>query len=164
MDQILKLASNAGLTQEQGEATTGGIMSLVKKTLGSNDYKKILEKIPEIGGLVTKHEESTRDGGGEGDLMGSLMSSLGSSGGTAGGVAGLLATLQKQGINANEVNKFMPQLASFVQKTCGVDVSSMLGFSASSTTGGDDTQQSQSTTDDIKASVGNVMGSLFGKK
>jgi hypothetical protein len=62
MDQLLKMAADAGMTKEQGKAASGGIFSLVKKTLDSGDYNKILQKIPEIKGVVvSNHEESTKN-------------------------------------------------------------------------------------------------------
>jgi hypothetical protein len=158
MDQLLKMAGDAGMTQEQGKAATGGIMSLAKKTLDSGDFSKIIAKVPEIEGLVDKHDDnsSARAGGEEtsggdgGGFMGSAMSIFSSSG--AGGVADLLASLQKQGISPKEMNAFMPQLSSFIKSQCGVDINSVLGLSdgdASSAGGG---------------GIGNAMGGLFGKK
>ena len=174
MDQIIKVASNIGLSKEQCEAATGGIMSLAKNTLGAENYKKITEKIPEVDELVKKHEDGSRDAtsSGGGGLLGQAMGMLGKAdsggtAGTAGGVAGLLAMLQKQGIDAKEVNKFMPQLASIVKQQCGVDISSALGLPASSGSTGEGSSEQQSSVpsaDDIKTSVGNVMGGLFGKK
>jgi hypothetical protein len=168
MDPILKLAGDAGLTKDQGEAATGGIMSLVKSSLASGDYKKILDQIPEIGGLVTKHEEGSRAAGGDsGGLMGSAMSMFGGGGASgggaaagAGGVAGLLAMLEKQGIDASQVSAFMPQVASVVKSKCGVDIGSVLGVSSD---GGGNEGGDQPSADDLKASAGNAMGGLFGK-
>jgi hypothetical protein len=61
MDQLLKMAADAGMTKEHGKAASGGIFSLVKKTLDSGDYNKILQKIPEIEGLVSEQSAITKN-------------------------------------------------------------------------------------------------------
>jgi hypothetical protein len=141
MDQLLKMAADAGMTKEQGKAASGGIFSLVKKTLDSGDYNKILQKIPEIKGVVvSNHEESTKNAaasgqGGDGGLAASTMSALGSSGagGSAGGVAALFTALSSKGVNAKELSAFIPQLTSFVQWQCGADIGKILRVSAAAT-------------------------------
>ena len=164
MDSLLKMAADAGMTQEQGEAATGGIFALIKKNLDSGQYTQILEKIPGIDGLVNKHEEATsRDASSEGGLMGSLTSALGSSSG-AGGIAGLLAVLGKQGISAKSVNAYLPQIAPFIKKQCGIDISSILGVrssSASRTSG--EAAGGTSSSDTASKLMGSAMG-MFGKK
>jgi hypothetical protein len=174
MDSLLKMAADAGMTQEQGEAATGGIFALIKKNLESGQYTQILEKIPEIDGLVNKHEEATRDAASGGGLMGSLTSALGSSSG-AGGIAGLLAVLGKQGISAKSVNAFLPQIAPLVKKQCGIDISSILGVPSSSASGtsgetaggtstsGEAAGGTGSSSDAASKLMGSAMG-MFGKK
>jgi hypothetical protein len=168
MDSILKMAADAGMTQEQGEAATGGIFSLVKKQLESGQFKQILEKIPEIDGLVDKHEVATKDAASSGGLMGSLTSALGSTESGAGGIAGLLAVLGKQGISAKSVTNFLPQIAPLVQKQCGIDISSILGVPSSSAasgsgTSGDASGDTTSGSDTASKLMGSAMG-MFGNK
>jgi hypothetical protein len=168
MDSILKMAADAGMTKEQGEAATGGIFSLVKKNLESRQYKQILEKIPGLDGLVNKHEVASRDAASSGGLMGSLTSALESSGGGAGGIAGLMAVLGKQGISANSVSSFLPQVAPLVQKQCGIDISSILGVpstpSASGTgSSGEAAGSATSSSDTASKLMDGAMG-MFGKK
>jgi hypothetical protein len=168
MDSILKMAADAGMTQEQGEAATGGIFSLVKKHLESGQYKQILEKIPEIDGLVNKHEVATKDVASSGGLMGSLTSALDSGSSGAGGIAGLMAVLRKQGISAKSVSNFLPQVAPLVEKQCGIDISSILGLPSSSATSGSGTSgeasgDSASGSDTASKLMGSAMG-MFNKK
>lgn len=157
------MAADAGMTQEQGEAATGGIFALIQKNLDSGQYSQILEKIPGIDGLVNKHEEATRDASSEGGLVGSLTSALGSSSG-AGGIAGLLAILGKQGISAKSVNAYLPQIAPFVKKQCGIDISSILGVPSSSASGtSGEAAGGTSSSDTASKLMGSAMG-MFGKK
>jgi hypothetical protein len=172
MDQLLKMAADSGMTKEQGEAATGGIFSLVKKGLDSGDFSKIVKKIPEVEGLIKEHETSTKAAGtgGAGDLVGSAMSAIGggksgaggsadTAGGSAGGIASLLASLSSKGVSAKELNKFMPQVVSLVKTQAGVDISKILGVSATPSTGG--------TADPASAESKNPMSrfmGMFGKK
>lgn len=160
MDQILKMAADAGMTKDQGEAATGGIFSMIKKTLDSGDFSKITSKVPEIDDLVNKHEAGAASGGGGGGMFGSAMSKLGGAGGGAGGLPELFASLSKQGIGTQEVNKFMPQLASFTKESCGVDIGSILGVPATSAGGAGDAAGSMN--EQASAALGNAMG-MFGK-
>lgn len=151
MDQLLKMAADSGMTKEQGEAATGGIFSLVKKELASGDFSKIAKKIPEIEGLIKKHEASTKDAAGSaGAAVGSAVSALGgkssgagaggsadTAGGSASAIASLLAMLSSQGITAKELNSFMPKVVSMVKSQAGVDISKILGVSGETpSTGG----------------------------
>ena len=163
MDQLMELASKAGMSKEQGEAATGGIFSLVQKQMDddSQDFQKITQQIPGLNELVSKHDQqeeraTTRA---DGSLMGSAMSMLG--GGGAGGLPQLLAMLQKQGIGAKEVNAFLPQVISFVKKQCGVDIGGMLGGISSG--GGDDDDDSAQQAS-APSAVSSALGGLFGKK
>lgn len=175
MDQILKLAGEAGLSEDQGKAATGGIMAMVKKALDSGDYKKILEQVPEVEGLVEQQERaSTSESGGAAGMLGQAMSMFGNTGGGSGAagssggaasIASLLAMMQKQGVGAREMNSFMPMLASFVKSQCGVDIGSMLG-TGGATTGASTTPSATggSGANDLQASLGGMMGGMFGAK
>lgn len=171
MDALLKLATDAGMTAEQGEAATGGVFALAKKNLESGQYNKIIEKIPEIDGLVNSHEEKTRGDGASGSLMSSVTGALGGagSGGSGGASAGLdiaslIAMLGKQGISAKQINSFLPTVAPLIKKQCGVDISSILGVSSGSGTA-DATGGGTGDTANTMASnaLGSAMG-MFGKK
>lgn len=172
MEEILKLAGDAGMSKEQAEKATGGIMSLVKSSLESGDYSKILQSIPEIESLVAKHEEETTSRAGGNDLMGSAMSMMNSFGGSGSGgaggqnaaaggassITGLLALLQGQGIGLQQLNSFMPMLTNLLKGKSGVDVSSILGV-ASPQAGQQPAAQQQSG----GFSAGNLLGGMFGK-
>jgi hypothetical protein len=168
MDQLLKIAADSGMTKEQGQAATGGIFSLVKEALDSGDFNKIVKMIPEVEGLVQKHEISTKaadatDGGGAGGLLGSAMSALGSSGAgsSAGaGITSLLAMLSSHGVTVKELNAFMPQVVSLVKTQCGVDISKILVVSGA-------TPSAEGAVAPASAGSSNPLASrmsMFGKK
>ena len=167
MDEILKMASNAGMTKEQGEEATGGIFALVKQNLSDEQYQQITSQIPQIDSLVNKEEESSTSterasGGG---LMSNLASMTGGSGGGTTGsntaaLTALIGICGKYGISAKQVHMFLPQVVSLVKKQCGVDIGSMLGLPASGSA-----ETSGSTTGGSQASsmMGSAMG-MFGSK
>jgi hypothetical protein len=161
MDQLLKLATDSGMTKEQGETATGGIFSMVKKTLESGHFDSITEKFPEIKGLVGKYEDDTRAAGESSGSGGGLASSIMSSLGGSGGIAGLMAQLSSKGVDASQVSKFLPEITSFVQKNCGVDIGSVLG-GASADSGTAPAAEGASGGMDVGGMVGKL-GGMFGK-
>jgi len=177
MDTILKMAADAGMTPEQGEAATGSIMAFAKKNLDSEQYNQIVSKIPAIDGLVKKEEAEAKDrASGGGNLMSSLASLGGgagggsgtSGGGAAGGAAGvamLISVLGKYGITANQVNAFLPQIVSLVKKQSGVDIGSFLGVSSSgSAAGTGGSQTTGGTSSNPNSMLSSAMGMFGGKK
>ncbi|CAJ1946314.1 unnamed protein product [Cylindrotheca closterium] len=159
MDQLMKLAGDAGLSEEQGKTATGGIMSMVKQNLDSGSYQKIVQQVPEVEGLVKDSDKEATGGGGGlmGQAMGMMGGSLGGAG-QAGSIASLLTLMQSKGIGAEQMNAFMPQLAAFIKSKCGVDIGSQLGVSADGAAapapaaGGFDASK-----------LGGMMGGMFGK-
>jgi hypothetical protein len=160
MDQLMKLAGDAGLSEEQGKTATGGIMSMVKQNLDSGNYNKIVEQVPEVEGLVEESDKEASGGGGGlmGQAMGMMGGSLGASG-QAGSIASLLGLMQSKGIGAGQMNSFMPQLAAFVKEKCGVDIGSQLGVSADGAAAA-----AAPAAGGLDASaLGGMMGGMFGK-
>ena len=164
MDDLLKLAQDAGMTQEQGETASGGLMSFLKDSMGEGDFNKVQEQMPGVEGAVEKYSSGdSGGGGGAAGLFGSAMSSFGvggsSSGGgsAAGGLPALLATLTSKGINPSMVQKFLPLVAPLIKSKCGIDVSKYLG-------GGESTGAASSGSSSGGASnlMGQAMG-MFGK-
>lgn len=131
MDQLMKLAKQAGMTEEQGKAATGGIFGLLKQQLSDENYSKISSQFPGADAAATEQDKDgktdTSTGGG---LFGAAMGALGgsgSAGGSAGGIAGLIAMLASKGVTPKQLQEFLPLAAPHIKKMTGVDVSSMLG-------------------------------------
>lgn len=171
MDQLLQQANSAGLSDSQGKDALGGIFSLLKNNISSEDFSKIESAIPETGSLVEAAETQTRAGGESGGGMGGLMSSamgmLGGGGasnsGTSGGAAGgggmqnipqLLGFLSGKGVDQNMMGKFMPMVTKFLQGNAGVDTSSALGVPGQSSGGAGGS--------DLMGQAANLLGG-FGK-
>lgn len=144
MDQLLKLAQQAGMTEEQGKTAAGGIFGLLKSQLSEGQYAKLTSQFPEADALATQQQQrdgGSGGGGGVGGLLGAAMGALdgdgaggtqggggsGSGGGGATDIVGLLAKLAGKGITPQQIQKFLPLVAPHIQKMTGIDVSSMLG-------------------------------------
>jgi hypothetical protein len=138
MDKLLKLAQQAGMSEEQGKTAAGGIFGLLKNQLSEADYAKLTSQFPEADSLATQQK---KDGGASdaGGLLGAAMGALGggsqggtasSSGGGATDITSLLAMLAGKGVTPQQIQKFLPLAAPHIQKMTGIDVSSMLGAPA----------------------------------
>mmetsp|Transcript_26327 Transcript_26327/g.47755 ORF Transcript_26327/g.47755 Transcript_26327/m.47755 type:complete len:153 (-) Transcript_26327:127-585(-) len=152
MDELLKLAGKAGMDKPQGEAATGGIMSLLQSKLAGGDFSKISEAIPVAEDLMKKQEGQKSDSGG--GMLGGAMAMFGggkSGGGKADSLASLTTMMASQGIDAKKFATFVPMVSEFIKKKCGVDVTSILGGTTPATGG------------ETGGMFGKV-GAMFGKK
>ncbi|KAG7360539.1 DUF2780 VcgC/VcgE domain containing protein [Nitzschia inconspicua] len=136
MDKLLKLAEQAGMSEEQGKTAAGGIFGFLKKQLKEEDYAKLTSQFPEADALATQQTASSSADSGSGGLLGAAMGALGggsSSGGSGGRGADLttlLAQLAGKGVTPQQIQKFLPMAAPHIKKLTGIDVSSMLGTPA----------------------------------
>lgn len=136
MDQLLDLATKAGMDPDQGKAASGGILSVLKTAMEGQDFDKIVANIPGASTAVEEHEASTANdapASGMAGMMGAAMSSLGGSQGAS--MAGLLATLQNKGIDPGMMQKYMTSVAPIIQEKCGVDITKTLGLPSSDSGG-----------------------------
>ena len=172
MEQLLQQANAAGLDSQQSKDVLGGVLSLLKNNLSSEDFGKIQQAIPETESLVEETETKSRAGnesGGANALLSSAMGMLGgggvgasssASGGASGGMQNapqLLTFLSGLGIDQKQITKFMPMIAQFLQKNAGVDTASTLGVSGQSTS-----QTTSSGGSDLASQAASFLGG-FGK-
>jgi len=196
MDQLLQQQhaqeGTGNFSEQQLKDTLGGILSYIKSKLGSVDFSKIQAALPEAGNLASKAESENAsraggDAGGVQSLMSSAMGMLGgqkqeAGSGTAAPADGsnespidsmteLLGYLGKMGINPQQAMAFLPIVAKFMKENAGVDVSSALGTSSTTSAAGTTGEQpatSQTTGTDTAASgssddmVGNLMNQASG--
>mmetsp|Transcript_12627 Transcript_12627/g.21030 ORF Transcript_12627/g.21030 Transcript_12627/m.21030 type:complete len:185 (-) Transcript_12627:80-634(-) len=155
MEDILKLATDCGMTKDQGEKTTGGIFSLLKNQLDAPQFKQMTDKIPgsekliddflkSQGGAATGEAGTAKKGG---SALTGLMGMFGekkkpaeaaleggdrtaastSTGSGVTSVTDLLGVLNKQGVSTSDATSFLPKLTKMIQDKAGVDVGSVLG-------------------------------------
>jgi len=163
MDQLLALATKAGMDPAQGEAATGGFLSLLKNCMKAEDFDKIVQGIPGADAAVAKSDSAEADApsGGIAGMMGAAMSSLGGSQGAS--MAGLLGTLQSKGIDPGMVQKFLASVGPLIKERCGVDVTDILGSpSGDDTSGVIETSGEAQATEESATSSTNPMSSLKG--
>ena len=162
MDQLLQQQhaqeGTGNFSEQQLKDTLGGVLSYIKSKLGSADFSKIQAALPEAGNLASQAESENASraggdaGGGVNSLMSSAMGMLGGQkqeegSGTAAPADGsnaspidsmteLLGYLGKMGINPQQAMAFLPIVAKFMQENAGVDVSSALGTSSTTSAAG----------------------------
>ena len=150
MDELLKLAGQSGMNPQQAQATTGGLLNFIQGHMDSNKFdQQVAQNLPGAQQVMQQQQQATSGGGaaaatgGMGGLLGSAMSAFDSSSGsqgsggdgkTSGGLAALLATLMGQGVDPKMVQAFLPVFAAYIKSQCGIDVSTMLGMPATTTT------------------------------
>eukprot|EP00545_Synedropsis_sp_CCMP1620_P012874 CAMPEP_0119009472 /NCGR_PEP_ID=MMETSP1176-20130426/4385_1 /TAXON_ID=265551 /ORGANISM="Synedropsis recta cf, Strain CCMP1620" /LENGTH=163 /DNA_ID=CAMNT_0006961993 /DNA_START=171 /DNA_END=662 /DNA_ORIENTATION=- len=162
MEALLKLATDSGMTAEQGKTATGGLFAFLKENVPAEQFSQIEEKLPGVDGAVDTYAKEraapAADAGGAAGMLGSAMSSAGA----AGGLAGLMTTLTSKGIDPSMMQKFMPQVSTMVKAKCGIDISQYLGGAA---TGGGDAAATGETpaAGGVKGLMGKAFG-MFGKK
>jgi len=142
MEQLLKLATDSGMSESQGKDSLGGIFSFLKSKMSEGDFSKISQAVPEAGQLASDADAKIQGGGGGGGgLMGSAMGMLGGGGGGAsgGGIDGLgdlMGFFGKQGVNPQQATGLMGNLSGFLKDNAGVDPSSVLGTGGSGASSG----------------------------
>ena len=172
MDEVKQAADDVGMTPEQGETATGGVLSFLKDHLSEDHFKMIEAHIPGAEATVQKYVRGASEGGGFGGMLGGVMSSLGG-GSSAGGLAGLMAVLASKGISPAMVQQFLTKIGPLIQQKCGIDITKFLGgavaggTAASTTTPADSTTSNPAPTSNessaaASAPAGDTMSNLMG--
>jgi hypothetical protein len=161
MDQLLKLAEQAGMSKDQANKALAGVFGLLKNKLPAEQYKMVSDKFPEADGLVAEQTKSGgSDGAGDGDegglggFMGAAMGALGAAEGST-NTASLMAMLAKAGIGPETFGNFVSTAAPKIKELTGVDVASMLPGGSGASEGGGDGEATSNP-------MGQMM-SMFGK-
>ena len=151
MDQLLQQANQAGLNEQEGKDTLGGVFSLLQNKLGEEDFSKISQAIPGSDALAADHGNKLESSGGSsGGLMGTAMSMFGGGGQQAAGgdssggtqsITQLMGFLNQQGIDSKKIMAFLPSIAKYLQENAGVDTSALNVPGSSSSTGGGDSNE-----------------------
>lgn len=122
MDLVNELVSKLGVDPKQAKGGAGMILGLVKDKLGTGEFAKVKEAIPEADALA---DDAPEAGGGLLGAVGGLASALGAGG--AGDLAKLAGGFEKLGLDPDMVGKFVPVILNFVKSKGGDGVGSIVG-------------------------------------
>jgi hypothetical protein len=110
---ISELTGKLGVSEHQAKGGVGMLLKLAKEHLGGNDAAELREAIPDADKMEAEAPDEDAAGGG---LMGALGGIAGSLGGEkVGALAGLAGGFSKLGLDAGDVQKFLPILTGFLE-------------------------------------------------
>jgi Protein of unknown function VcgC/VcgE (DUF2780) len=111
------LAKELGSTPEQATGAAGSLFSLAKSRLKPEEWTKVAGAVPGMDGLLKAVPAGA---------IGTTGAPASGAAAAAGGLAGATSAFQKLGLKPDMVAKAIPVLTSFVGKTGGADVASLL--------------------------------------
>ncbi len=108
------LSKEIGATPEQAAGAAGALFGVAKSRLNANDFSQIATAVPGMDSLLKASPVSATSG------------ALSQLGGAAGGLAGVGTAFTKLGLSPDMVSKAVPVLTSYVTKSGGSKVGSLL--------------------------------------
>lgn len=114
------LSKELGSSQEQAAGAAGALFGVAKSRLNTNDFSQVANAVPGMDMLL---KAAPQPGGAVGT---SGLSSLSNMAGAAGGLAAAASAFSKLGLSPELVAKAIPILTSFVSKSGGANVASLL--------------------------------------
>ena len=115
---VAALSKEMGTTPEQSAGAAGALFGVAKSKLAPNDFSQVSNAVP---GMDVLLKAAPAAGGAIGTT--GVVSQLG---GSAGNLAGAMAAFSKMGLKPELVAKAIPILTSFVTKSGGANVGSLL--------------------------------------
>ena len=119
---VSALSKELGATPEQAAGAAGSLFSVAKSRLKADEFSQVSKAVPGMDALL-KAAPSTGGGGG---ALGGVTGALSSLGGKSSGLAGAMSAFSKLGLKPEMVAKAIPILTSFVSKSGGANVGSLL--------------------------------------
>ena len=116
------LSKELGATPDQAAGAAGALFGVARSRLKADEFSQIAKAVPGMD-LLLKAAPTGGGGGGVGAAAGAL-SQLG---GSASGLASAASAFSKLGLSPDLVAKAVPVLTSFVTKSGGANVGSLLG-------------------------------------
>jgi len=156
MDQLLQIANDSGMSDEQSKQSLGGLLSYLKSKLDELDWSKLSEALgtEQSSALIEESEKvkaEAKPSGAGSSLMDNAMGLMNSLTGEGGGsssdgadgdggskidsIPELLSFLNGLGVNQKQVTDFLPNAVAYLKTEFGVDASPLLGL-AGGTGGG----------------------------
>ena|SRR5690606_6649567 len=117
MDLVQMLSAQLGISEDQAKGGAGLLLKIAKSKLGSEDFGKVTEAVPNAEGMISA---APADGGGMMGMLGKAM------GGQGGDVATLVAGFGKLGLSPDMIQKFIPIILGFVKQQGGDEAAQAL--------------------------------------
>jgi len=117
------ITQQLGISEDQAKGGAGALFRLAQKTLGTADFGKVSEAIPQAQELI----DTAPKAGALGNVLGSLTSSTGGSGSGTAGLATLSSQFAKIDLDTDAIAKFVPVILSFAQAKGGEGLKNILG-------------------------------------
>ena len=118
---IEQAAAKFGISTEQAESATGGLLGLIKSQASDEDANELLDGLPGARELNDRTENFELGGEEESEgLLGKAMDAVGGlMGGKAEGAMGALSGLQKSGLKLGDTDDFLGMLGGFIKDKMG---------------------------------------------
>jgi len=115
------LSKEMNATPEQSAGAAGALFGVAKSRLNADQFSQVAKAVPGMDSLLN----AAPTGGGGGGVGGAL-GAASQLGGSAGGLANAAAAFSKLGLSPDMVSKAVPVLVSFVTKSGGANVGTLL--------------------------------------
>lgn len=120
-DLIGALSKELGASPAQSAGAAGALFGLAKSRLSAADFAQVAKAVPGMDALLKAAPSMAAVG------TSGASSALSQAGGMAGGLASATSAFSKLGLSPDMVTKAVPVLTSFVSKSGGSNVGSLLG-------------------------------------
>ena len=117
------LSKELSATPEQAAGAAGALFSVAKSRLKADDFSKVASAVPGMSSLL---KAAPSPSGSSSGVAGALSQVAGTSGSSLTGLASAASAFSKLGLKPDQVAKAIPVLTSFVTKSGGADVGSLL--------------------------------------
>jgi uncharacterized protein VcgC/VcgE DUF2780 len=117
------LSKELSATPEQAAGAAGALFSVAKSRLKADDFSKVASAVPGMSSLL---KAAPSPSGSSSGVAGTLSQVAGTSGSSLTGLASAASAFSKLGLKPDQVAKAIPVLTSFVTKSGGADVGSLL--------------------------------------
>jgi hypothetical protein len=119
---VAALSKEIGATPAQAAGAAGALFGVAKSRLKADEFSKIATAVPGMDSLLKAAPAAAAATG----TSGSLSQLAGSAAGSAAGLASAASAFSKLGLSPDMVAKAVPVLTSFVSKSGGANVGSLL--------------------------------------
>ena len=116
---IEALSQEIGSSPEQAAGAAGALFGLAKSRLSADEFSQVANAVPGIDSLLSAAPVTTGAVGTAGGAVSQL-------GGAATGLSAAMSAFTKLGLKPDMVSKAIPVLTSFVGKSGGANVASLL--------------------------------------
>jgi len=122
-DLVNALSKELGSTPEQAAGAAGALFGVAKSRLNADEFSQVAKAVPGMNALLGAAPALSGAGGAIGTAGAGAISQLG---GSASGLAAAASAFTKLGLKPEMVSKAVPVLTSFVSKSGGAGVGSLL--------------------------------------